>query len=127
MFAEANLRSGEKTSIYFRLRSDTNKDAVWKSEPVEECIKGLYSREFLLFFGEELEYYFTSDTKDGIQKTDVKQLEVEESKTKGRTKYQLLNKILMAKKFGASDKVQLAAGQYLKSKKFAEEMFEILD
>ncbi len=127
VFAEANLRSGEKTSVYFRLRSETNEDAVWKCEPVEECVKGLYSREFLLFFGEELDYYFTSETKYGVQKTDIKQLEVEESKTKGRTKYQLLNRILMAKKLGASDKMQQAERQYLKSKKFAEEMFEILD
>lgn len=126
VFAEASLRSGEKTSIHFRLTNDSEKEVKWRSEPIKECVKGLYSREFLLFFGEGLEYYFTFETGDGPVKTDIKKIEVDEVKTEGRTKYQLINRILKAKKLGAYDKMHAAAKQYLESECFAKKLFEIL-
>ena len=51
---------------------------------------------------------------------------MDEVKTEGRTKYQLINRILKAKKLGAYDKMHAAAKQYVESEHFAKELFEIL-
>jgi hypothetical protein len=125
VFAEESFPSGSDVTIHYRIDRDASGDAQYKSEPFKESIPGLFVREFLLFYGEDLSYYCTVMTPDGPRDTEVKKLKTEESSTRGRSKYQLLNRMLMLKKLRAYEKADKAMEQYLKQEAFVDNTFKI--
>ncbi|HIV16362.1 MAG TPA: hypothetical protein IAB17_00050, partial [Candidatus Alectryocaccobium stercorigallinarum] len=125
VFAQECFPSGIKVIIHYKTDRPGGADEKWKSEPMRESIRGLYVREFLLFYGEELSYYCTVNLPDRTYDTKTKILVTEESSTHGRTKYQLLNRMLMMKKLKAPQKAEKAMEQYLKQEAFADSLFKI--
>ena len=59
--------------------------------------QGIFSKEFLLFYGETLTYYLTVVSDSGTVNTDSYELSLVDMDTEGRTKYRLLNRMLEAR------------------------------
>ena len=127
VFAQENLPSGSKAVIHYRIEREQDSGAPWRHEPFRESIRGLFVREFLLFYGETLTYYSTVSSGDETFDTPQKQLRVEESGTKGRTRYQLLNRMLMQRNLGAFEKAEHTMKQYLWQEAYVEKMFKQMD
>ncbi len=125
VFAQESLPPGCKATIHYRIDSAKRGKGEWKSEPFRASIQGLYVREFLLFYGERLTYYCNVETRDGAYKTQVKSLKVEESNTEGRTRYQLLNRMLMQRSLKAYGKAEETMKEYLKREAFTDKMFSL--
>ena len=88
--------------------------------------KAFFVKEFLLFYGETLEYYLTVELPDDTKQTDKKLLTMEDSLQGGNTKYQLLNQMLAGQKLGRSEQTEKAMEQYLQREHFARKMFPVL-
>ena len=125
VFAEESLPSGSKAVIHYCIEGADGTRSEKRSEPFKESIRGLFVREFLLFFGETLHYFCTVSAGDESFETEEKVLRVEESETKGMSRYQLLNRMLMQKSLGADDRFTHTMKQYLWQEAFVEEMFVI--
>ena len=124
VFAEESFPAGSEVIIRYKIDRAGN-EGEWKSEPMKESIPGLYVREFLLFYGETLHYYCTAASQEKPQNTPVRTLRTGESSTHGRTRYQLLNRMLMLKKLRAFEKADKVMDQYLRQEAFADSMFRI--
>lgn len=125
VFAEESLPTGCRVVIHYKIDSEYSRKDDWKSEPLKESIAGLYVREFMLFYGESLSYYCTVYVNDKTYDTKTKSLSVGETRTKGNTRYQLLNRILMQRALKAVGSSEDTMRQYLKRAALADGLFEI--
>ena len=89
MFIEERQRAEAKVTIHYR----TNAEETWKSEPMRNMYQGIFVKEFLLFYGEKMEYYLTFTNRQGEGKTEVKTVSMTGEPKAGRTRYQLLNQM----------------------------------
>ncbi len=124
VFAEESLRAKSEVTISYKI-SGLNEEGQWKTEPVSEAIPGIYVREFVLFYGESVEYYYTALLGEKIINTAHKTLRAEESSMNGRTGYQLLNRMIMLRSLGAVEKANEVMENYLIQEAFVESMFKL--
>ena len=125
-FVEVQYPAGARVTIHYRLIRDNDTDESFKSEPMKNMYQGIFVKEFLLFYGETLEYYLTVELPDDTRQTDKKLLTMEESLQEGNTKYQLINQMLAGQKLGRSEQTEKAMEQYLQREHFARKMFPVL-
>ena len=124
IFAQESFPAGSKVTIHYKTEREDSEKEEWKNEPFKECIPGLYVRKFMLFYGESLVYYCTVSDKKTYD-TEKKIIKAQEISAKGRSKYCLLNRLLMYKSIGAEDKADEAARQYIMQENMAEKLFKL--
>lgn len=78
-FVEVQYPAGARVTIHYRLIRDNDTGESFKSEPMKNMYQGIFVKEFLLFYGETLEYYLTVELPDDTRQTDKKLLTMEES------------------------------------------------
>ncbi|MCI5649363.1 MAG: DUF5717 family protein [Fusicatenibacter sp.] len=122
IFVEERLSSDAKVMIHYRLGTN----GKWKSEPMQNMYQGLFVKEFILFYGEKLDYYLTVESKNDSREYPQKTICMTISQGDGRTRYQLLNKILAAKTIGNEEKTAQAARLYLQQDALVHSCFSML-
>ena len=118
---EERFPSGSQVLIHYRTG-----EGAYRTEPMKEKIKGLFTREFLLFYKEKLEYYCTVKRKDTVYDTQNVTLEPTRECADGHSRYHILNRILMASEEGKEDEAKQAAAQYLRQEACADLFFGVL-
>ena len=98
-----------------------------KVEPVKERYQGIYNKEFVLFYGEQLHYYFEIERKGETSRTEEAVLAVEEGETSGSSKYQMLNAMLMMKEQGRDKELENMTKEYVKKEYQASVLFPLMD
>ncbi len=53
--------NGGIARIHYRYSDDSGSDSAYRSEYMQEVCRGVYFKEFILFFGERLQYYITEE------------------------------------------------------------------
>ena len=99
-------------------------DLEWKKEVMTEMGYGIFVKELILFYGEQLEYYITEEIEG-------KEVVVEEKKsycsgvnhTVIKTKYASINEILVAEKRQNSNRFLELLEQYCKEEYAVERHF----
>lgn len=119
---EERFPCGCSAVIHYRTR-----EGEFRTEPMKERIKGLFTKEFLLFCGEKLEYYFTVKP-EGAQSydTEILMISPEVSREEGTTRYDIINRLIGSIRSGEEEKAAEAAREYLKQEACAERFFDIL-
>ena len=92
MFVEC--RAGRRARVTLHSYIERGETSEEKSEPLKERYQGIYNREFVLFYGEKLHYYFVIEKDGKVETTGEEILTVEESSMQGSSKYQMLNTML---------------------------------
>ncbi|MBQ6603332.1 MAG: hypothetical protein IJH99_08035 [Eubacterium sp.] len=126
VFVEERFPEGSKVTLYYRLEgAPSTGEKHWTGEPLKEMIPGLFSREFLLFYGERLYYYCEAESGGEIIKTGEKHITVTTMDMEGHTKYRRLNaikaKISLIENVPVSDDVR----KYMWQEACAGELFKI--
>ena len=94
-YVEYRTNPKHKLMIYYTCKQDNSE---WKQEVMNDVGYGIFVKELILFYGEHLEFYITEETREGIQTVESKQLCFQETKEPlVKTKYAIINEILMAK------------------------------
>lgn len=122
-FVEERFESGSRVTICYSIISGDGAESDERREPLKEVIKGLYVREFLLFYGEKLKYSCRVASKDKETVTEEKIISVDTHMAEGQTRYDLLNRVLAANAIGAQGKAREAAAQYLWQDAFVNKFF----
>ena len=120
-FIEERFPCGSTVLINFR-----TDDGDFRTEPMKELVKGIYGREFLLFYNETLEYFCSVKKKGEYYDTEIKKVTITRAKTKGKTSYHILNRVLAAMAAGAKTSAEEEARMYLKQEACAEKFFDII-
>lgn len=85
-----------KKQIFIHYRLQDKQDS-FKTERMTNVFNGIHSKEFVLFYNENLEYYITEETEEGILTTDIVSLQFQyEDNRISTANYHSLNQMLMA-------------------------------
>lgn len=123
IFIEERQRAEAKVTIHYR----TGTEEAWKSEPMRNMYQGIFVKEFLLFYGEKMEYYLTFENGQGRGKTEQKTIAMTGEPKEGKTRYQLLNQMKAARVLGDSKKAEEAFRKYLQQESLVRNCFALVD
>ncbi len=127
VFIEERFHQGSRVVLHYSLRQNDKEPAVYKSEPMREMYQGIFTKEFLLFYGEILDYYLSVEKEGAITTTPKKRIVLHDVEADGRTRYRLLNQILAFRSLGNKDAMNTALKTYLEQEIFATSAFELMD
>lgn len=127
VFVEERFRKGSKVMIHYALHHKDSEAVGFKSEPMREMYQGIFTKEFLLFYGETLTYHLTVEQDGKTISTPQREIALHGVEAKGRTRYKLLNKILAARALGNQDTMETALKLYLQQEAFVDHVFQLMD
>lgn len=126
LFIEEKAGPEDKITIYYRMPGAGQQPGEYKSEPMKNMFQGIFVKEFLLFYGETLEYYLVTEHGGVKQKSEIKKAACGQADISGKTKYQLLNRILAAKHLRRGPEFEQLTEEYLKQDALSKQAFTIL-
>lgn len=127
VFVEEKFSRGNKVVIHYSLRQSDEEPMNFKSEPMRDMYQGIFTKEFLLFYGEKLTYYLTVERNGDTIATPQREIALQGVEARGRTRYKLLNQILAARELGNQEAVELALKLYLQQEAFVDSVFQLME
>ena len=124
---EYRTAPGAHCRIHYRLDDDASNE--YRTMEMREMYDGIYVCEFVLFFGEQMQYYITEDGQDGeealtesgtIQKSDI----VKDHLT-GR--FSLINDVMIGETLQDYDTVDSLIAEYYKKKFICDSLFTAME
>ena len=110
--------------IRYRLRAEKEKNTEFHTEPMKEMFEGVFAREFMLFYGEVLEYtLIRGEERDDLSVHSVSGSQID---TGDQTKYQRLNRMLGDWHVGNLEQLDIRMQAYVKTEYVCREMFTLL-
>lgn len=126
VFVQCKAEPEAKVTLHYFVE-DSQGTGEERAEPVKERYQGIYNKEFVLFYGERLHYYFEIEKKGEISRTQEEVLTVEEGETTGSSKYQMLNAMLKMKDQGRQKELETMTAEYVKKEYQASVLFPLMD
>lgn len=122
---EYRAKPGHRVKIHYLIQREDGKEQEYCKETMKDMFSGICVREFILFFGERLQYYITEET-DGkeqvtesgtISKNDSSQLDM-------GSRFNLLNGIMIGRTLQDYDTVDTLLEEYYKKDFMTDKLFE---
>ena len=123
VFVEARYPADSKVTIHYRLSGMEE----WKCEPMRNMYQGIFVKEFLLFYGEKLEYRLVCEQKGKKTESERKTIHMTQIQSDGRSRYQMLNRILAARTMGNKEETEKALRQYLEKDALVKTCFSLVE
>lgn len=123
VFIEKRYPADSQVMLYYRMSGETE----WKCEPMRNMYQGIFVREFLLFYGEKLEYYLTCERKGKKETTKTDIIHMTRSQAEGKSRYQMLNRILAAKTIGSREETEKALREYMEMEAMVKACFSLME
>ncbi len=119
---EYRTRPGAECRIHYRLDSDPGDE--YKVMDMSQMYDGIYVAEFIMFFGEQMQYYITEATDEGetltesgtITKSDI-------MGSHALSRFSLINDIMIGETLQDYDTVDNLIGEYFKKKFVCDRLF----
>lgn len=123
---EYQTRPGGKARIHYVIMDENGRSGEYLAEYMTEVYGGICFKEFILFFGETLQYYITEEVdgdaqltvSDTIQKSDI----VSESRG---DKYEILNDIMISKTLQDYDTLDDLLEEYFRKEQWNGHLFDL--
>lgn len=123
---EYRTTPGAKCTVHYRLDNDSSNE--YRTVSMREMYEGIFVSEFILFFGERMQYYITEDgnesgshTESGmIQKSDIL------SEQSGN-RYGLINDIMIGETLQDYDTTLSLIGEYYRKSYICDVLFKELE
>ena len=127
VFVEEQFRPDSRVILHYRLQEQNGGDSGWISEPMRNVYRGIFVREFLLFYGETLTYYLSILEHGEIRKTDSYQVSLVGMDTGGITRYKLLNHMLEARAEGNQAELTRTLRQYQSQDVYVRKLLPLME
>ena len=93
---------------------------------MKEVYFGVYIKEFVLFYGEELQYYITEEQENQEQLTENGTILKEEEKEDGReSRYRMINEMAIGQNLQDYSCVKQALKEYWQTEFVADKVFKL--
>lgn len=123
---EYRAEPGTRVCIHYVLLHENGESDEYSLEYMREAYAGVYFKEFILFFGENLQYYITEEkggeeqlTESGtLRKNDIRGNEAE-------SRYHLVNDIVLSKTLEDFDTMDNLLEEYYKKEFINGRLFEL--
>lgn len=94
IFVEQHARQDDTVILHYRLLAAGEMEKPYDTVPLERVYKGIFTREFVLFYGETLEYYITISREGQEWKSEDFSAKADSCDMDGRSQYQMINQML---------------------------------
>lgn len=123
---EYRAKPGSKAVIHYVVQSEDSEDNEYCKEEMKDMFAGICVKEFILFFGERLQFYITEEadgkeqlTKSGtINKSDIGQESPE-------SRFSMLNDIMIGRNLQDYDTVNHLLQEYYKRDFMVDKIFRL--
>lgn len=97
VIVEYHAKPGGRARIHYMILQEDGEGGEYLSENMRDVFGGVCCKEFVLFFGETLQYYITEEDEEGSQLTESGNLQRSDSETDLQgSKYSLINDIVIS-------------------------------
>ena len=125
-FIEYRTNPRARVILHYILADDDDDD-VYRTEEMRNMYGGIFSKEFMLFFGERLQYYVTEEVNGRDMLTLSDSVSVEETISDGTdSRYNILNSMVVAKTLQDDATLMELMEEYVEEDDFAEKVFNIV-
>ena len=115
-----------KACIHYVILHENGDADEYTAEYMQEAYGGVFFKEFILFFGESLQYYITEEkngeeqlTESGtLQRSDIRGKEME-------SRYHLVNDIVISKTLQDYDTMEKLLEEYYRKEFFSSRFFKL--
>ncbi|MDO4614835.1 MAG: DUF5717 family protein [Lachnospiraceae bacterium] len=125
VFIEQSACVEDKVTLRYLLSSDP--DQKWRREPMQRKYRGVFVKEFVLLYGEELTYRISVTHNGQETVTEERTTKTRFIDMKGRNSYQMINQMLWAKEKGDEQELREKLREYLRAVKRTEALFSLED
>lgn len=126
IFVEQKASPTARVTLHYSISSYGDAEPIFKSEPMKMMYQSIFSREFILFYGETLTYYITVEHKDTVTETNKITVAMPNIDRKGRSRYQMINQMMAANILGKEAVLKETVRKYLQAEKVSEELFPLI-
>ena len=119
-------RPGAKVTIHYIIQQEGNEEAEYRTELMREVFGGVCFKEFILFFGESLQYYITEEWNGEEQLTESGDLQKSDIHGKNPDwRYEMINDILVSCVLEDFDTLDGLMDQYYRREYLGENLFAL--
>lgn len=112
--------------LHYVLEGEEEDDVRYMKEDMKNMFGGIFSKEFILFFGETLQYYITEEMKDKEYLTQSLVIHNNDISINGiESKYDALNDMMISRTLQDDESMLSLMEVYLKKEFVAKEIFRI--
>lgn len=98
VFVEYKALPGSRVVIHYIVESGSNEEVNYRKEEMHHMFGGIFSRQFILFYGDTLQYYITEEVRGKEQLTRSSMIDRDDIHMGGReTRYDVLNDMLIGR------------------------------
>lgn len=121
-FVSYHARGAQRIRIRYSMDGEN-----YREETMTEMYHGIYVKQFVLFFGESVQYYITEESSGQEKVTESASLKPRNPAEKdGRGRYGKLNEILTVRALDEPETLEQKMKQYYRMEKMTEELFQLL-
>ena len=126
VFVEEVAPPKANVTLHYSLRRESE-EPQYIQEPLTYNYHGIFTREFLLFYGEQLDWYVTIENGDEISQSEIKTITMDRELGDDGSKYQLLNQMLADRRLNRGEILEETMNKYLRQEHLIESMFELTE
>lgn len=126
LFVEYRTNPKSRVVLHYILADDED-DNMYRTEEMRNMYGGIFSKEFMLFFGERLQYYVTEEHNGREVLTLSDSVSIEETISDGTdSRYNILNSMVVAKTLKDDATLMDLMLEYVEEDAFSERVFNIV-
>ena len=127
IFVEQHARPDDTVILHYRLLSAGEMEKPYDTVPLERVYKGIFSKEFVLFYGETLEYYITISRDGNEWRSEDFSAKADTCDMEGRSQYQMINQMLELCESEEPELLIEKISQYRQTRQLVDTLFVLED
>ena len=123
---EYRVREGGAPVIHYLIEKEDTIEGEYIKEEMQDMFGGVYVKQFILFFGERLQYYITENEGQHEQLTESGTISRNETGLEQKeNRYQLINDIATGRNLHDYDTMEALLSEYFECDYMVREFFRI--
>jgi hypothetical protein len=123
---EYRAHPAARARIHYVIMRENGDAGEYYSEYMREAYSGVYFKEFILFFGEQLQYYIMEETDGREELTESGTLQKNDfSDSAQESRFELINDMVISKSMQDYDTLDRLMEEYFKREYFNGELFKL--
>lgn len=112
--------------LHYILSDETKDEDEYHTEEMRNLFGGIFSREFVLFFGENLQYYITEERAGKEMLTESDEVSISDTGMSSvESRYSMINDMVVSKAVRDEDTLQKLMEEYVEADSFSRKVFKL--
>ena len=124
---EYRTNPANRVVIHYILEEPDSEEDTYRTEEMRNMFAGVFSKDFVLFFGENLQYYITEEKGGREQLTVSDSVSISESASlESESRYSLLNDMVVSKTLQDDETLLKLMEEYVEADTFTTQIFSMI-